>query len=296
MLLVLCSKISQGHAPQPVQQEASSSDSDICSECSTLDSDISDNREVGTSKSAAANGTTAHTDSFARRQPTLVQHAAAATIQRRFRQQLHTRRQGCTRNMQPRPDQNQISINSTVKTLAEAHTQQQHEAASCIQAWWRRQCAIRRVQMAAPPTPPCSNMQTGCNSMHSSRPDSASSISQSGEHETADCTVQACLKWRNITGTDPKFGTLMLQHTCSSSMDRFKPAAVEQCQIMCCRAGCTYFRRGVCYKPGRTSLSWFRILGKAACEQHCTAKEGACTASLLPSSKYSSNACGAAHN
>lgn len=179
-----------------MQQEASASDSDICSECSTSDSDILDNQEAATSKSAAANGKPAHGDSSARRQPTLVQHAAAGTIQRRFRQQLHTKRQNCYRNMQPCPDRNQCATISTVNTLAEAHGQQHHEAASCIQAWWRCQCTIRTVQMTAPPTPPCSNMQTGCNSMHSSRPESASSISQSGGHCTTDCRVQPQLKFR----------------------------------------------------------------------------------------------------
>ena len=196
MRLASCSDLSQGYVPQPVQQEASASDSDICSECSTSASDILDNQEAATSKSAAANGTAAHGDSFARRQPTLVQHAAAATIQRRFRQQLHNKRQNCDRNMQPCPDRSQCSTNSTVSTLAEGHGQQHHEAASCIQAWWRRQCTIRTLQMAAPPTPPCSNKQTGCNSMHSSRPESASSSSQSGGHCTIDCRIQPHLKLR----------------------------------------------------------------------------------------------------
>ena len=192
-LLFSCSDTSQGHAPQPVQQEASASDSDICSECSTSDSDIPDNQEAETSQSAAANGATAHSESFTKRQPTLVQHAAAATIQRRFRQQLHTKRQDCNRNTQPCSDQNQCSTNSTMNILAEAQGQQQHEAASCIQAWWRSQRTFRRLQMAAPPTPPCSNVQTGCNSMHSSKPESTPSVGQSGGRCTADYRDQPLL-------------------------------------------------------------------------------------------------------
>lgn len=176
------SKVLQGRVPQPVQQEVSASDSDICSECSTSDSDIPDETEAGNATSAAACATTAQSESCARRQPTLVQHAAAATIQRRFRQQLHTRRQDCNRDMQPCPGQNNWSTSGPIKVTAEAPPQQQHEAASCIQAWWRRQSTITRVQMAAPSTPPCSNMQATCTSKHSSRPDSASSSSQTGGH------------------------------------------------------------------------------------------------------------------
>lgn len=168
-----------------MQQEASASDSDICSECSTSDSDIPDEKEAGNAKSAAACETNVQSDSSARRQPTLVQHAAAATIQRRFRQQLRTRQQDCNRNMQPCSGQNSWSTSSPVKVIAEAPTQQQHEAASCIQAWWRRQSTITRVQMAAPSTPPCSNMQISFTSKHSSRPDSASSSSQTGGHGIA---------------------------------------------------------------------------------------------------------------
>ena len=188
-ILISCSDILQDYAPQPVQQDASASDSDICSECSTSDSDIPDSQEADTCKSAAANAATAHGESFARRRPTLGQHAAAASIQRRFRQQLHTKRQNCNRNMQPCSDRNQCSTSNTDKAFVEAHCQQQHEAATCIQAWWRRWCSIRRVQSAAPPTPPCSSVQTGCNSMQSSRPGSASSLSQSGGHGMADCRV-----------------------------------------------------------------------------------------------------------
>lgn len=185
------SEVLQGHVSQPVPQEASASDSDICSECSTSDSDIPDEKEAGNATSPAACGTNGQSDSCARRQPTLVQHAAAATIQRRFRQQLHTRRQDCNRDMQPCPGWKTWSTSGPVKFIAEASAQQQHQAASRIQAWWRRQSTITRVQMAAPSTPPCSNMQASSASKHSSRPDSASSSSQTGRHarHTNDCQV-----------------------------------------------------------------------------------------------------------
>lgn len=119
----------------------------------------------------------------------------------------------------------------------------------------------------------------------------ASQVSMHSRLQSSKLTEIEEYHWRR-----PQLLPLTLQQTCSASMDRFKPAAIGQCQVMCCRAGCTYLQRGVCYKSGGTSPSRFCIPAKAACEQRCTAKAGACTASLLPSSKYSSNACCAAHN
>lgn len=173
---------SQDRVSQPVQQETSPSDSDICSECSTSDSDIPDEEQAGNSTSAPADAITAHNDSCARRQPTLVQHAAAATIQRRFRQHMHSTRPDCMRNMQCFQDQVTSSVSHRTEFVLEADSvTQQHEAASYIQAWWRR-CSSKTLHLTAPLTPTCSssNMQTSCGSMHNSSLDSASNSSHSG--------------------------------------------------------------------------------------------------------------------
>lgn len=181
--LMSCCNKSQGRPPQPLQQEPSPTDSDICSQCSTSDSDIPDEEQEGGSKNAAVNEIGVHTNSCVRRwQPTLVQHAAATTIQRCFRH--HLRRH--PDRIRTLPDQIMSSTNQTAKIVEEADLQKQHDAASYIQAWWRL-CSSKRLQLAAPLTPPCSssNLQTSCNSMHSSRPGSASTSSQSGLSCTA---------------------------------------------------------------------------------------------------------------
>lgn len=169
-----------------MQQETSTTDSDIGSQCSTSDSDVPDEEQAGGSKNAAVREVSVHTTSCARWHPTLVQHAAATTIQRRFRRHLRSRRPDRIGTLQCCPDQILFLMNHTAEVVEEADIQKQHDAASYIQAWWRL-CSSKRSQLAAPLTPPCSrsNLQTSCDSMHSSRPGSASSSGQSGVPCTA---------------------------------------------------------------------------------------------------------------
>ena len=209
----------QGRAPQPVQQETSPTDSDICSQCSTSDSDIPDEEQAGGSTSAVANETNLHSSSCVRRQPTLVQHAAAATIQRRFRQHLRSRLPDRIGIKQCCPDQIISSTNNTAKDAEEADTRKQHNAASYIQAWWRN-WSSKGLQLAAPLTPPCSssNMPTSCSSIQSSRPDSAASSSQSGVPCTAASVT--CSEYTTKTIKDLKLVCLYCEFaTGSASLD-----------------------------------------------------------------------------
>ena len=166
-----------------MQIEDSASDSDICSECSTSDSDIPD-IEVGRSPQAvvscAKGGAGA---AVALRRPTLVQQAAAATIQQHYRRYGHrkliSKSQGVLHN--GHSAKSPVKAPVTAVAQAEAQAQHKHQAANCIQACWR-QHVVRKALMAAPLTPPCSNshMQSSCSSLHSSRPGSALSIGTSG--------------------------------------------------------------------------------------------------------------------
>ncbi|DBA67960.1 TPA: hypothetical protein ACH3X2_014000 [Trebouxia sp. C0005] len=82
----------QGFVRQPAQQEDTATDSDICSSRSSADSELSDS-DIEEPSVVVATGTKADqigspTYPALLRRPTLVQHAAAATIQRRFRQHI----------------------------------------------------------------------------------------------------------------------------------------------------------------------------------------------------------------
>jgi len=130
------------------------------------------------------------------RRPTLVQHAAAATIQRSFRQHIAVRsQQGGVQRCRPFLEATAKSphycFHSSVSPTSD---EQQHKAASCIQSWWRQRMAQRRH---VPLTPPSTYPQTAMtsSSMVFSRPDSATSSRLSGElcvtpmqHHTMQCT------------------------------------------------------------------------------------------------------------
>lgn len=160
-----------------MQPESSLSDSDICSECSTSDSDIPEQefrRSSQTVDSCAEGGTGA---AVAWRRPTLVQQAAAATIQRHFRQYVHRKFISNVKGVHSID----CSAKSPTNSPVTAEAQQKHQAAACIQACWR-QHVVKKAHMAAPLTPPCSNshMHSSCSSLRSSRPGSAMSIGTSG--------------------------------------------------------------------------------------------------------------------
>ena len=157
---------------QQLQQEDSTSDSDICNNGSSEDSDIPD--EHIDDQCAPTSFSTASL-TIPLRRPTLVQHAAAATIQRRFRQHIHfPSKQDITQTCR----QSLESSNGLRRLAFQDHDkQQQHRAALCIQIWWRH-CMAWRRQMAVL-TPPCSSDKA---QMQNSRPDSTASSNLSGMH------------------------------------------------------------------------------------------------------------------
>ncbi len=135
------------------------------------------------------------------RRPTLVQHAAAATIQRSFRQHIAVRSmQGSVQRCRPLLEAIAKSphycLHSSVSPMSD---EQQHKAASCIQSRWRQRMAERRH---VPLTPPSTYPQTAMtsSSMLCSRPDSAASSRLSGElcitslqHHMMQCTCLPCI-------------------------------------------------------------------------------------------------------
>jgi len=129
------------------------------------------------------------------RRPTLVQHAAAATIQRSFRQHTVRSKQGSVQRCRPLLEATAKSLHYCLhSSVSPTSDEQQHKAASCIQSWWRQRMAERRH---VPLTPPSTYAQTAMtsSSMLFSRPDSATSSRLSGElcitslqHHTMQCT------------------------------------------------------------------------------------------------------------
>ena len=130
------------------------------------------------------------------RRPTLVQHAAAATIQRSFRQHIAVRsKQGSMQRCRPLLEATAKSLPHCLHTsVSPTSDEQQHKAASCIQSRWRQRMAERRH---VPLTPPSTYAQTAMtsSSMLFVRPDSATSSKLSGElcstllqHHMMQCT------------------------------------------------------------------------------------------------------------
>lgn len=116
------------------------------------------------------------------RRPTLVQHAAAATIQRSFRQHIAIRsKQGSVQCCRPLLEATTKSLHYCLhSSMSPTIDEQRHKAASCVQSWWRQRMAERRH---VPLTPPSTYAQTAMtsSSMLFSRPDSAASSRLSGE-------------------------------------------------------------------------------------------------------------------
>ena len=171
---------------QPAQQEDSATDSDICSNCSSADSELSDT-DIEEPSVVVATGTKAYqlaspTYPALLRRPTLVQHAAAATIQRSFRQHIAVRsNQGTVQRCRPLLEATAKSLHYCLhSSVSPTSDEQQYKAASCIQSWWRQRMAERRH---VPLTPPSTYLQTAMtsSSMLCSRPDSAASSRLSGE-------------------------------------------------------------------------------------------------------------------
>lgn len=175
----------QGFVQQPVQAEHSTTDSDICSNDSTADSDLvdSDSDELSGVVAIVAkpDQTVSPRPPALLRRSTLVQHAAAATIQRSFRQKIATTHLGA--GQQPYRVPSDLTPAGSRQSLHELNNHKQQKAASCIQKWWRLRM---KQQRHVPWTPPSTNNQPTmrCSSMQSSRPDSAASSSLSGKYSS----------------------------------------------------------------------------------------------------------------
>ena len=175
----------QGFVQQPVQSEDSATDSDICSNDSSADSDIADSDIAEVSGVVATvakpDQTVSPRPPATLRRSTLVQHAAAATIQRRFRQQITAKHIGA--GQQPYRVPSDLTPAGSRQSLHELNNHKQQKAASCIQKWWRLHM---KQQRHVPWTPPSTNNQPTmrCSSMQSSRPDSAASSSLSGKYSS----------------------------------------------------------------------------------------------------------------
>ena len=177
----------------PVQQAASTSDSDIDSDCSTSDSGIAEVCDHDNLQHAAAGAKACNEGVFVGQRPTLVQQAAASTIQRHVRQHLSRQATSSSENLHHTNAVFAKQHGATRAAHAKTPTKKMHEAAACIQAWWRRRL-IRGSQMPAPLTPPGSkhHMQTSCSSSCSSRPDSAMSITTAGLSHSRGASAMNC--------------------------------------------------------------------------------------------------------
>ena len=170
---------------QPVQSEDSATDSDICSNDSSADSDLADSDIDELSGVVATvvkpDQTISPRPPATLRRSTLVQHAAAATIQRRFRQQIAAKHSGAGLQLYTIPPECAPARSHQSSLGLNDHKQQ--KAASCIQKWWRLHT---KQQRHVPWTPPSmhNHPKTTCSSMQSSRPDSAVSSMLSGAYSS----------------------------------------------------------------------------------------------------------------
>ena len=188
LLLVLQGFVAQqqqqqkGQQQRQQQQVSSSSDSDIGADDSSEDSDIASHHNEHIA-SASLENEQVLPHSFAAqasvtRRPTLVQQAAAAAIQRSFRQYLSkTGRQDIVQQCSKVAAQLTAAKGLQSSVLSQHH-QQRQKAACHIQACWRR--FVARRSLAAPLTPPGSCSKAHDSPMQASRPESAASSSLSG--------------------------------------------------------------------------------------------------------------------